>query len=175
MEGTNTWNVRMKEVWVPSGDVLARPGEFRNFIEPVKAGLILTQTGMGLGVLAGCLHTLDSERTASKSVNHFLDTDTEDIRQALNRMWDEAVALAPYVAQGTAPPLPVLRLRARVSEWTLRATQATALQVGARGYLMRHPAQRRLREAMFVAIVTPALKHLRKEVFRLESREAEAS
>jgi len=33
---------------------------------------------------------------------------------------------------------------------------------------MRHPAQRRLREAVFVAIVTPALKHLRKEIHDLE-------
>jgi hypothetical protein len=33
---------------------------------------------------------------------------------------------------------------------------------------MRHSAQRRLREAVFVAIVTPALKHLRKEIRDLE-------
>lgn len=37
---------------------------------------------------------------------------------------------------------------------------------------MRHPAQRRLREAMFVAIVTPALKHLRQEINRLEQEAA---
>jgi hypothetical protein len=48
------------------------------------------------------------------------------------------------------------------------------LHAGAKGYLMRHPAQRRLREAVFVAIVTPALKHLRKEIHDLESLQAEA-
>jgi hypothetical protein len=34
---------------------------------------------------------------------------------------------------------------------------------------MRSPAQRRLREAYFIAIVTPATKHLRKEIARLEA------
>jgi hypothetical protein len=37
---------------------------------------------------------------------------------------------------------------------------------GARGYLMQSDVQRRVREAQFVAIVTPAIKHLRKESCR---------
>jgi hypothetical protein len=36
------------------------------------------------------------------------------------------------------------------------------LHCGARGYLKSHRAQRRLREAYFIAIVTPATKQLRK-------------
>lgn len=175
MEGTNTWNVRMKDVSVSAENVLAQPDQFGAFINHVKSGLILTQVGMGLGIMAGSLCTLDSDRTTSRSVNQFLDTDAEEIRKALTRLQTEAFALAPSVLQGTAPQLSVLRLRAQVSEWTLRATQSTALHVGARGYLMRHPAQRRLREALFVAIVTPALKHLRKEIHVLESGETEAA
>jgi hypothetical protein len=38
------------------------------------------------------------------------------------------------------------------------------LHAGARGYLSAAPAQRKLRESYFVAIVTPAIKHLRKEL-----------
>ena len=40
------------------------------------------------------------------------------------------------------------------------------LHQGARGYLRTAAAQRRLREAYFVAIVTPSLKHLRREIER---------
>ena len=36
------------------------------------------------------------------------------------------------------------------------------LHCGARGYVAAHRAQRRLREAWFIAIVTPATKQLRK-------------
>ena len=36
------------------------------------------------------------------------------------------------------------------------------LHAGARAYVQGSPAERELREACFVAIVTPALKHLKK-------------
>ena len=45
---------------------------------------------------------------------------------------------------------------------SVAAAHAAMLHCGARGYLMSHRAQRRLREAYFVAIVTPATKQLRK-------------
>ena len=34
---------------------------------------------------------------------------------------------------------------------------------------MSSPVQRRVRESHFVAIVTPAIKHLRKEIARLQT------
>lgn|GEM_PF-5055812 len=40
--------------------------------------------------------------------------------------------------------------------------------LGAKGYLLNNAAQRRLREAYFIAIVTPATKHLRKELAEME-------
>ncbi len=168
MEGTGTWNVRMNEVAVPGGDVLAEPAQFADFISAVKPGLVLTQAGMGLGVIGGCLDILEADRTSDNAVNQFLDTDAGDICEALIRLENEALRLTALVVTGAAVKLPVLKLRAGVSELSLKAAQSTALHMGARGYLMRHPAQRRLREAMFVAIVTPALKHLRKEIHDIE-------
>ena len=60
-----------------------------------------------------------------------------------------------------------------IGELALRATQSALLHQGARGYLMSSAPQRRIREAHFVAIVTPAIKHLRWEMARL-SRETDA-
>ena len=45
---------------------------------------------------------------------------------------------------------------------SVAAAHAAMLHCGARGYRRSHRAQRRLREAYFVAIVTPATKQLRK-------------
>ena len=42
---------------------------------------------------------------------------------------------------------------------------------GAKGYLMTAAPQRLIREAHFVAIVTPAMKHLRWEMNRLMSED----
>jgi hypothetical protein len=39
---------------------------------------------------------------------------------------------------------------------------------------MHSEVQRRVREAQFVAIVTPAIKHLRKEMARLSAQEMPA-
>ena len=56
----------------------------------------------------------------------------------------------------------VVALRLRAGDACVAAAHAAMLHCGARGYLMSHRAQRRLREAYFVAIVTPATKQLRK-------------
>jgi len=64
----------------------------------------------------------------------------------------------------------VLQVRLDSSEWSLRAAQAAMLHAGARGYLAGAPAQRRLRESYFVAIVTPATKHLRRELAALAGK-----
>jgi DNA-binding cell septation regulator SpoVG len=48
------------------------------------------------------------------------------------------------------------------------------LHQGARGYLINSAPQRRVREAHFAAIVTPAIKHLRSEMARLSREEVPA-
>jgi len=64
--------------------------------------------------------------------------------------------------------------RAHGAELSLRAAQSALLHQGARGYLMTSAVQRRVRESHFVAIVTPAIKHLRKEIARLSAEELPA-
>jgi hypothetical protein len=76
------------------------------------------------------------------------------------------LALNPFEASNDHL-IEVLDVRAHASELALRAAQSALLHAGARGYLMSSDVQRRVRESHFVAIVTPALKHLRKEIVRL--------
>jgi alkylation response protein AidB-like acyl-CoA dehydrogenase len=68
----------------------------------------------------------------------------------------------------------VLDARAHGAELCLRAANSALMHQGARGYLMSSDVQRRVREAQFVAIVTPAIKHLRKEIARLSAEEMPA-
>ncbi|MDU0953854.1 MAG: pyruvate dehydrogenase complex E1 component subunit beta [Bradyrhizobium sp.] len=56
----------------------------------------------------------------------------------------------------------VVALRLRAGEASVAAAHAAMLHCGARGYIKGNRAERRLREAYFVAIVTPATKQLRK-------------
>uniref|UniRef100_UPI0033420934 acyl-CoA dehydrogenase family protein n=1 Tax=Castellaniella defragrans TaxID=75697 RepID=UPI0033420934 len=170
LAGSGTFNVRLKDAFVPAHDVIAHPEQFKTYIERIKPAFILTQIGIGLGIAEASLQTIHESNGTHAHVNVFLDDQAETLEAALRDLRNTVGALADL--DDEAPALDILRTRALASELTLRAAQSAALHAGAKGYLMRHPAQRRLREALFVAIVTPALKHLRKEIHALEELQA---
>lgn len=175
MEGTQTLNVRFKDVLIGAENVLAHPHQFAAYIQRIKPGFVLGQTGMGFGVIEGSLKTIRESNASHAHVNVYLDDQGAELETELAEAKAQVLTLARQAQSGAAPILPVLKLRARASELALSAANSAVLHAGARGYLMRHPAQRRLREAVFVAIVTPALKHLRKEIHELEQRQVEAA
>ncbi len=177
LEGTQTLNLRFKDVRIANDEVLAHPAQFKSYIAAIKPAFVLGQTGMGFGIVEGSLKTIRESNIVTAHVNQYLDDQGEDLALDLQALQQQADTLAGQAQAGTAAVIDVLRLRAATSELTLRAANAAVLHAGAKGYLMRHPAQRRLREAVFVAIVTPALKHLRKEIHDIEQaqRQAEAA
>ncbi|NLC37626.1 MAG: acyl-CoA/acyl-ACP dehydrogenase [Alcaligenaceae bacterium] len=177
LEGTQTLNIRLKDVRIPADSVLAHPEQFSAYLKSIKPGFVLGQVGMGFGVIEGSLRTIRESNVTTAHVNQFLDDQGEDLERAAQALWADTRALAHLVDTGKARVLDVLRLRLAASELTLKTANSAMLHIGAKGYLMRHPAQRRLREAVFVAIVTPALKHLRKEIHALEqaAREEQAA
>ena len=173
LEGTQTLNIRMKDVQVPADDVLAHPEQFASYMASIKPAFVLGQLGMGFGIIEGSLRTIRESNVTTVHVNQFLDDQGEELERAAKGLLENAREQAGLAEQGKATVLDVLRLRLAASELTLRAANSAVLHAGAKGYLMRHPAQRRLREAVFVAIVTPALKHLRKEIHALEQAAVE--
>lgn len=172
LEGTQTLNLRFKNARIPADNVLAHPSQFAKYMASIKPGFVLGQTGMGFGVTEACLKTIRESNASTAHVNVFLDDQGEDLAAELETLKAQAAKLGEQAQAGNAPILDVLKLRARTSELTLAAANSAVLHAGAKGYLMRHPAQRRLREAVFVAIVTPALKHLRKEIHGIEQAAA---
>lgn len=172
LEGTQTLNLRLSNVHVPAGDVLAHPDQFDAYVKLIKPGFVLGQVGMGFGIIEGCLAIMRDSNAGTAHVNIFLDDQESDLAAQLAVLKAQATSLARQAQAGEIPILAVLKLRAAVSELTLKAANSAALHAGAKGYLMLHPAQRRLREAIFVAIVTPALKHLRKEIHDIEQAAA---
>ena len=169
LEGTRTFSVRFDNVFVPNEDLLADADEFDDYINRIKSGFILLQMGIGGGIIDGCLGVIRMANVSSAEVNTYLDNSFDEIQTALNQAWAETERLADAAWNNRPKLLPTLKLRLAGGELSLAAAQSAALHAGAKGYLMRSPAQRRMREAMFVAIVTPAIKHLRKEIAALES------
>ena len=173
MEGTNTWAVRLTDYFVGAKEIIADP--VRPFIGRIRAAFILLQTGMGLGVAQGAIDSMWSVERQLGHVNEFLDDRPDDLQAELDELTARIMQLAktPF---GTNKQfiIDVLDARAHASELALRAAQSALLHQGARGYLMTSEVQRRVRESHFVAIVTPAVKHLRKEIARLSAEELPA-
>ncbi|MBU1363767.1 MAG: acyl-CoA/acyl-ACP dehydrogenase [Gammaproteobacteria bacterium] len=170
LDGTRTLACQFKEVFIPDNMVLAQPDESAAYVKRIKPGMILAQMGMGLGLIDACSKLMAQSNRTLAHVNQYLDDQFEDIESALEEGRAATYALADEVQQGPVADrtLDILKLRLAGGELSVRAAHAAMLHQGAKGYLVRNAAQRRLREAYFVAIVTPATKHLRREIARIE-------
>ncbi|HHK5606893.1 TPA: acyl-CoA dehydrogenase family protein [Neisseria cinerea] len=145
LEGTRTFSLNFKDVFIPDEDIIAA------------------------GVIDGSLGIIRLANVVNAEVNSYLDDGYDSLKARLDDAWAETERLADLAWDGAPDNLATLKLREAAAVLALAAAQSAALHAGAKGYLMRSPAQRRVREAMFVAIVTPAIKHLRKEIAAIEA------
>lgn len=168
MGGTATCNVQIKDVFVPDDYVLADPANA--FIKKMRAGFILMQCGMAAGIIKNCIQLMREVETPLGHVNQYLERQPDDLDAEYKAFLDEVLSLArtPYDASKEYFKR-VLQARLKGGELSVEAAHWAQLHCGARGYVTKGAAQRRLREAYFVAIVTPATKHLRKLIAGLEA------
>jgi alkylation response protein AidB-like acyl-CoA dehydrogenase len=171
LDGTRTLACHFKDTFVSDGMVLSHPGQSKAYVRRIKPGMILSQMGMGLGLIDACVSMMRQSNKTHAHVNQFLDDQADDIDAALRGARAATYALADTLAADPLADvvLDILKLRLSGGEYALKAANAAMLHTGAKGYLQKSPAQRRLREAYFIAIVTPATKHLRREIARIES------
>lgn len=161
MDGTGTYGVQFRDVFIPDELVLAE--QARPFVKKIRAGFILLQNGMGLGLIRDCIAIMQGVAVPLGHVNRYLQQQPVDFEALLAELETDTMLLArdPFNPDETYWRK-VVALRLRIGEASVAAAHAAMLHCGARGYLKSHRAQRRLREAYFVAIVTPATKQLRK-------------
>lgn len=171
MEGTNTFACQFRDVFLPDSRVVCHTNEFDAFRDRTKSAFILMQMGMGLGLIEACVGIMKRADKQFGHVNRFLDVQADALEAELDAARSATYALAERIERdGSAPHVrETLALRLAGSELSLKAANAAMLHLGAKGYLSNNAAQRRLREAYFIAIVTPAIKHLRKELHEFET------
>lgn len=173
MEGTGTYSVHCQNLFVGPDDTVADPA--RPTIARIRGGFVLLQCGIAAGIIQGAIDSMWAVEAQLGHVNQFL----EDRPAELQAEFDTLVTRILKLAETPFDPsdeyfLDVLDARAHGAELCLRAANSALMHQGARGYLMQSEVQRRVREAQFVAIVTPAIKHLRKEMARLSAEELPA-
>jgi len=173
MEGTGTFSVHCKDLFVGADDIVADPA--KPTIARIRGGFVLLQCGIAAGIIQGAIDSMWAVEGQLGHVNQFLEDRPADLQAEFDALAGRILKLAetPFDTS-TDYFIDVLDARAHGAELCLRAANSALMHQGARGYLMGSEVQRRVREAQFVAIVTPAIKHLRKEIARLSAEEMPA-
>jgi alkylation response protein AidB-like acyl-CoA dehydrogenase len=168
MEGTGTYALRLKDVFIGADELMADPA--KPYIARIRAAFVMLQCGMAVGVAQGAIDSMWAVEAQLGHVNQFLEDRPDALQAELDTLTARVMQLAETPFNGSVEFfIDVLDARAHGAELSLRAAQSALLHQGARGYLMSSDVQRRVRESHFVAIVTPAIKHLRKEIARLSA------
>jgi alkylation response protein AidB-like acyl-CoA dehydrogenase len=161
LEGTRTFGVQFRDAFIPDEWVLADPIDA--YIPRIRAGFILLQAGMAFGLIRDCAALMREARPSLAHVNTYLDRQPEDFEEELAALEAEVWRLCETPFDTSASYFrAVVAARLAAGEASVQAAHYAMLHCGARGYVASGAAQRRLREAYFVAIVTPATKQLRK-------------
>lgn len=168
LDGTRTYAVQMRDAFISDDAVLADPIDA--YLPKIRAGFILLQAGMAFGLIQNCIDLMLQVRGSLHHVNKYIEKQPEDFAEELAGM--EAV-----VAELCATPFEsdpdyfrrVVEARLVAGDASVSAAHYAMLHQGARGYVGNAAAQRRLREAYFVAIVTPATKQLRKMLAEMKN------
>lgn len=142
-------------------------------VKRIKAGFILLQTGMGLGVIRACIGLMREADVTHGHSNKYLPRQPDDVAADLASLEEEIERLgATPLEQAPEYMRAVLTARLRCSELTLDAAQAALIHAGSRGYIEGSPVNRSIWEAQFVAIILPSIRHLRQELATPELRGA---
>ncbi len=163
MGGTATCNVQFRDVFVPDAYLLGDPAGA--FVQRIRPGFTLLQCGMAAGIVKNCIDLMKQVQAPLGHVNKYLEKQPEDIEAEYDALVADVLEMAktPYDTSDAFFKR-VLQARLAGGELSVQAAHWAQLHCGARGYVTQGVAQRRLREAYFVAIVTPATKHLRKMI-----------
>jgi len=163
LEGTRTYACIFEDVFIPDDNIIDQDGAA--FLKRARAGLVMLQFGMGVGVIQSCIDICNQVEPLLGHVNCYLDDRPDELQEKLDDAAEALMALAETPFETSDEFFrEIQELRLAAGELALRASQSAMLHTGAKGYLREAPAQRKLRESYFVAIVTPATKHLRKEL-----------
>lgn len=161
LDGTRTYGVQLRDAFIGDEYILADPAEA--YVKRIRGGFVLLQIGMGIGLARGCIRLIKEVEGPLGHVNKFLDVQAPELAARVAALEDEVLDLARHPCD----PDPaiwrrIVGARLAASELAVDAAHNAMLHCGARGYVAGGEAQRRLREAYFVAIVTPAMKQLKK-------------
>lgn len=161
LNGTATYSCKFDNVQVSEKLILSSDAD--QFVKKIRPGFILSQIGLSLGLTRASIDCMKRLKNKQNGANRYLPVQPED----LEKRWTDIRQSAYRLAQTPDNPAQhweqqVLRTRLDAAYLALDAAQAEFLHCGGTGYIRLCDTSRRLRESHFIAVVTPAIKHIEK-------------
>ncbi len=159
LNGSATYACEFDGVFAPQEWIVAERVD--SFVEKIRPTFVLYQIPLGLGVGAAAIDSIHKAKDRQGGCNRYLPMQADELAAKLESLRERAYLLAGTDdLAGRWPEL--LRLRLAVVYFALEAVQADMLHWGSAGYVRDSAPSRRLREAYFLASLTPTVRHLEK-------------
>ncbi|WP_027416634.1 acyl-CoA dehydrogenase family protein [Aneurinibacillus terranovensis] len=158
LNGTRSFTCRFNDVFIPNEFIISDSAD--QFIPMIRSSFVLTQVGMGLGLVQASVDTMLKAMNKQNGTNRYMDICPSQILDQVTALQQKA-----YLLSGSSKDedfISAVQIRLQTAELALKATETAVLYQGAAGYFRKSDCMRRLREALFIAVVTPAIKHLKR-------------
>ena len=167
LNGTATYHCRFHGAFIPDAYVLHHDADI--LLKRVQASFILTQVGMSLGLTSAIIKSIERLSQKPGHANAYLPQQPGALRARFASLRSRAYQAASLSTHQPAALKQITAIRLKSAYLALEAAQGGMLHTGGASYLRSSAASRRLREAYFIALVTPTIKQLEKQLQAPES------
>lgn len=163
LEGSATKSIILKNYFMPYSDILGLPAEA--FLLRITGGFLLLQMGLALGCLDLAIYLIQKTNTKKSHINSYLPISESYLQHQRMEIMQTLTELTNNFEIGNQECLKViLELRVKISNVVLESTQSAMLHAGSKSYRTNSLEHKLLLESYFVALISPSLKHLYKEL-----------
>jgi alkylation response protein AidB-like acyl-CoA dehydrogenase len=160
LNGTATYTCKFEDVWIPAEWILDENAD--RLVRKVRPYFVMSQIGLALGLIYASIDYMVRLRQTLNEVNQYLPLQPEDLERKWKALRDKVYHLAQTSSDLSNRWEEIIEARLKSAYLAVESAQAELFHSGGRGYVKSSPTSRRLREAYFIAVLTPAIKHLEK-------------
>jgi alkylation response protein AidB-like acyl-CoA dehydrogenase len=159
LNGSATYSCKFSEVFIPDEWVIAEHAD--SFVQQIRPNFVVYQIPLGLGIISESIQGIEQARNRQCGCNSYLKIQKDDLETEYEELRERFYRLIGNSDLNSQLEL-LLRTRLDTAYLTLKAVHACMLHQGGAAYIQNSDASRRLREAYFLANLTPTIKHLEK-------------
>lgn len=153
LQGSATLGLKFENYFLKDEFIIAKDG--KKFFQKIIQGFLLLQCAMALGSLKASLSLMKKAKNVE-----FMKIKPQDIEKKLESFKQklEKACKNPYKKSAK----PIFKLKFKLANEALNTANLAMLYQGSNAFLANSAASKNLLESLFIALVTPSIKHMAK-------------